>query len=122
MAMQKLDERDESLWRGLAEPHPENPDWIDLWITYEMNTVVPRDVEPDDLGGYTFLDQWGDRRRIFPLPEALRVSFGTWEGTVSEARRGDDTGSSPAALVSGSNLVEAEHPAPEMAISSFTMP
>ncbi|MEJ6554641.1 hypothetical protein PQI51_06365 [Microbacterium esteraromaticum] len=115
IAMQKLDEHDGSLWCGIAKPHPENRDWIALWITDEMNTVVPREVEPDELGGYTFVDPWGGRRRIFPLPEARRVSFGTWDGTLSELRRGDDAGSSPGAPASGSNLVEAEHPAPEMA-------
>lgn len=77
MAMQRLDERDGAPWHGIAKPHAENPDWIDLWITDEMNTVLPRDVEPDDLGGYTFTDPSGGRRRIFPLPEAQRVSFGS---------------------------------------------
>ncbi|MBS1673880.1 MAG: hypothetical protein JSS74_07940, partial [Actinobacteria bacterium] len=70
-------------WRGVAKPHPENPDWFNLWIVEEMNTVLPREVESDGTGGYLFTLPGGERRRIFPLSEAEQVSFGVPRGLFS---------------------------------------
>lgn len=116
MAMQRLDERDEFLLRGRAEPHPDNRDCINLWVTEGANSVLPREVEPDDLGGYRFTDAQGGRRRIFPLPEAQRVSFGTWDGAFasSDTTPGDDTDSSAQHGASGPGLADEDHRSPEM--------
>ena len=33
--------------RGKLEPHEENPEWMNLWVTDGGNTVLPREVEPE---------------------------------------------------------------------------
>lgn len=81
MGMQRLDEERDIPIHGMVEPHPDNPDWINLWITDGANTVLPRDVEHDGTGGYLLNDPWGGRKRVFPLPEAEEVSFGSWDKT-----------------------------------------
>ena len=86
MGMQRLDEDGSHPVRGIAEPHGENREWISLWITDGANTVLPRDVEHDGIGGYLFTDPWGGRRRLFPLPEAERVSFGSGKEGSNAAR------------------------------------
>lgn len=73
MVLQRLDNPDDIPMRGEVMPHPDKPDvfWFkmygvgDSWYT--------RDVESDGIGGYTFTDLWGGRRRLFPLPEADKL-------------------------------------------------
>ncbi|WP_438354373.1 hypothetical protein [Microbacterium sp. CJ88] len=90
MGMQRLDEAHHLPIHGRVEPHPDNPDWINLWVADGANTVLPRDVEHDGIGGYLFNDPWGGHRRVFPLPEAEEVSFGAWDMAteVDEERDG----------------------------------
>lgn len=84
MGMQRLDHAGEQPWYGRVEPHEENLDWINLWLTEGANTVLPREVEHDGIGGYLFTDPWGGRRRVFPLPEAEGVSSGSANRVVED--------------------------------------
>lgn len=45
-----VDEGDEDALpvRGKLEPHDENPEWMNLWVTDGANTVLLREVEPVD--------------------------------------------------------------------------
>lgn len=45
-----VDKEDEDalpVW-GSLEPHDENPEWMNLWVTDGANTVLTREVEPED--------------------------------------------------------------------------
>ena len=70
-----VDERDEDAipLRGLVEPHDENPEWMNLWVTEGANSVLVRDVE--DLGGRYRIDHWGRPHILIALPEDRRVVF-----------------------------------------------
>jgi hypothetical protein len=74
MAIQRADDPEDIPMRGLAKPHPENPDWFDLWVTDGANTVFARDVEPDGTGGY-LNDRLGIAYRFFPVPESQKIVF-----------------------------------------------
>lgn len=73
MAIQRLDDPDDVPMRGEVMPHPENPAVFWFRMHGVGDTWYPREVEPDGLGGYTFTDPWGARRRISPLPKSEKL-------------------------------------------------
>ena len=34
--------------RGILQPHDENPEWMNLWVADGANTVLTREVEPEN--------------------------------------------------------------------------
>lgn len=58
--------------RGTVEPHEENPDWFNVWVTEGANSVFTRQVEPDGTGAF-MNDRLGITFKFFPLPEERRI-------------------------------------------------
>ena len=54
------------IW-GKLEPHEENPDWMNLWITDGANTVLPREVEPE--GDHYVIQHHSRPHTLVALPE-----------------------------------------------------
>lgn len=57
--------------RGKLEPHEENPDWMNLWVTDGANTVLVRQVEPE--GDHYIIDHHGRPHSLVALPEDRKV-------------------------------------------------
>ncbi len=64
-----VDQEDEDALplRGKLEPHDENPEWMNLWVTDGANTVLPREVEEE--GGHYVIQHHGRPHTLVALRE-----------------------------------------------------
>lgn len=112
MVIERLDGEGDASLRGQALPHPDNPDVFYFVIRGVGDSWYSREVQPDGSGRYTFTDAWGQRRRIYPLPESEKL---WWIDAKAAPREAEST---PVPAATSSRDLMAEEPevasAPEM--------
>ena len=112
MVIERLDGEGDAPLRGQALPHPDSPDLFYFVIRDVGDSWYSREVQTDGSGRYTFTDPWGQRRRIYPLPESEKL----WWIDAEAAPREAEPMSAPA--VTSTRDLMAEEPeiveAPEM--------
>lgn len=74
MSVTKLDDPDEDdiPLRGVVEPARDDDDAFAFFINEFAGTWYSREVEPDGTGGYIVDTNWGEKLRLFPIPESQK--------------------------------------------------